>query len=192
MPDRSTNSYIFLTFSIYYSPRIVAFCPVRARSLSKNRKDLHDGCQVNDTEEAEQGSEAAIEICFHSPYQRQDLYRPVPGRKVTRKPMAKKPTAKKATAKKAAVRKVTRKPMAKKPTAKKTVAKTNAVHKQLEMLLKKLAKEQAFRKVLKPSKPMAKKATAKKATAKKATAKKATAAWTVICQQRRHLRRMPS
>ncbi len=124
---------------------------------------MHDGCQVNDTEEAEQGSEAAIEICFHSPYQRQDLYRPVPGRKVTRKPMAKK------------------------PTAKKTVAKTNAVHKQLEMLLKKLAKEQAFRKVLKPSKPMA-----KKATAKKATAKKATAAWTVICQQRRHLRRMPS
>ena len=48
--------------------------------IIENRKDLHDGCQVNDTEEAEQGSEAAIEICFHSPYQRQDLYRPVPGR----------------------------------------------------------------------------------------------------------------
>ncbi len=80
MPDRSTNIYIFLTFSIYYSPRFWLFARFRARSLSKNRKDLHDGCQVNDTEEAEQGSEAAIEICFHSPYQRQDLYRPVPGR----------------------------------------------------------------------------------------------------------------
>ena len=32
----------------------------------------------------------------------------------------------------------------------------------------------------------------RKPMAKKATAKKATAAYTVICQQRRHLRRMPS
>ncbi len=57
-------------------------------------------------------------------------------------------------AKKAAVRKVTRKTMAKKPVAKKTMAKKaavkrNAVPKQLEMLRKKLAKEQAFRKALK-------------------------------------------
>jgi len=47
-------------------------------------------------------------------------------------------------AKKAAVRKVTRKTM-----AKKAAVKRNAVHKQLEMLRKKLAKEQAFRKALK-------------------------------------------
>ena len=58
------------------------------------------------------------------------------------------------TAKKTAVRKVTRKTMAKKPVAKKTMAKKaavkrNAVPKQLEMLRKKLAKEQAFRKALK-------------------------------------------
>ncbi len=63
----------------------------------------------------------------------------------TRRTSAKTSTARS----RAAVRKVTRKPMAKKPAAKKTVAKTNAVHKQLEMLRKKLAKEQAFRKVLK-------------------------------------------
>ena len=76
----------------------------------------------------------------------------------TRRTRAKKATVRKVTrktmAKKAAVRKVTRKTMAKKPAAKKARAKKatvkrNAVHKQLEMLRKKLAKEQAFRKSLK-------------------------------------------
>ncbi len=57
--------------------------------------------------------------------------------------------AKKAMAKKAAVRKVTRKTVAKKAAGAKAVVKRNTVHKQLEMLRKKLAKEQAFRKALK-------------------------------------------
>ncbi|MCZ6495041.1 MAG: hypothetical protein O6924_02560, partial [Alphaproteobacteria bacterium] len=76
--------------------------------------------------------------------------------KATRKPVAKKrAVAKKAVAKKATIRKVSRKPVAKKRAVakkapmkktgtKKPAAKMNAVHKQLAMLRKKLAKEQAF------------------------------------------------